>query len=233
MLGRGISAHGRPGGPGGDPAADLAAARRGDNVAFGRLALWCEAEGGRLALSYVRDEDAARDVWQDALIQAWERVPAFDGDERAFRGWLMTILVNRCRNWVRDDRRHAPIEPVAGGRGTGATEQPTEPLHLLLDPDKSLDQLLEDDDYRALLRAAVAAVPEPFREVLRLHACDYSYAEIAALLGVNTNTVGTRLSRARERARAYVVGVGPHPPAPSPNTGRGGAAPNTGRGGAG
>jgi RNA polymerase sigma factor (sigma-70 family) len=188
----------------GDPEADLAAARRGDNAAFGRLALWCEAEAARVARSFVGDEDEARDRWQDALLAAWQRVPRFEGDAAAFRAWLMTILVNGCRNWVRDEARHRPIEPLAGGRGTGATEQPTEPLHLLLDPEKSLEQLVEDGDFEALLRAAIAAVPEPYRDVLRLHACDYSYAEIAALLGTNTNTVGTRLARARARARAFV-----------------------------
>ncbi len=87
------------------PAEDLAAARRGDNAAFGRLVDWCEAEGWRLACSYVGDEDVAADMWQDALLVAWGRLREFEGTADQFRGWLMTILVNRCRNQLRDDRR--------------------------------------------------------------------------------------------------------------------------------
>jgi RNA polymerase sigma-70 factor, ECF subfamily len=49
--------------------------------------------------------------------------------------------------------------------------------------------------------AAMAQLEEPFQETFRLSFSGYSYAEIAAKMGVNTNTVGTRIHRAKRDLR--------------------------------
>ena len=50
----------------------------------------------------------------------------------------------------------------------------------------------------AALEAAIAGLPQPFREVLVLRDINgLSYREIAAMLGVPIGTVMSRLSRAR------------------------------------
>ncbi len=185
--------------------ADLAAAVRGDAAAFGRLATWLERDCWRLALTFTGDEDLAGDMWQDALLAAWERLPRFRGELSGFRGWMMTIVANRCRNQLSYDRRHRPVMPTAGSAGTGRTEQPTEPLHLILDPSAPLEQLLEDRAWEDLLRTTLAAVPEPHQTALRYHCLDYGYAEIAELIGSGTNTVGTRIYRGRQAARRFLA----------------------------
>ncbi|MEY3406462.1 MAG: Sigma-70, region 4, partial [Actinomycetota bacterium] len=47
----------------------------------------------------------------------------------------------------------------------------------------------------------MAQLEEPFQETFRLSFSGYSYAEIAAKMGVNTNTVGTRIHRAKRDLR--------------------------------
>ncbi|NTV27819.1 MAG: sigma-70 family RNA polymerase sigma factor, partial [Methanothrix sp.] len=52
---------------------------------------------------------------------------------------------------------------------------------------------------RAELRQALAALPEPQRQVLLLHVLEnLSGEEIAETLGISPNTVWTRLHRARK-----------------------------------
>ncbi|HWN66258.1 MAG TPA: sigma-70 region 4 domain-containing protein, partial [Haliangium sp.] len=53
--------------------------------------------------------------------------------------------------------------------------------------------------------AALSQLEEPFRRVYELHCLSHaSYDQIAVLLGIPRNTVGTRLMRARRKVRALL-----------------------------
>jgi RNA polymerase sigma-70 factor (ECF subfamily) len=48
---------------------------------------------------------------------------------------------------------------------------------------------------------ALRQLEEPFQQTIRLWLTGYSYNEIAAEMGVSTNTVGTRIHRAKQDLR--------------------------------
>jgi DNA-directed RNA polymerase specialized sigma24 family protein len=87
----------------------LAAARGGDEQAFGRL--WRDVQPGLLRYLQVIGAESVDDVASEAWLEVARRLPTFGGDEPAFRGWLFTIARRRVIDaWRRSARR--PIYTV-------------------------------------------------------------------------------------------------------------------------
>jgi RNA polymerase sigma factor (sigma-70 family) len=126
----------------------------------------------------------ADDIVQDAMLRAFRGFNGFRGDN--VRPWLLTIVRNCWRSGAAQSRRrgHAPL-PAEDDRP------------LAFDgPDPETEALRASEGRR--LDAAIAALPEDFREVLLLREMeDMSYREIAEAVGAPIGTVMSRLARAR------------------------------------
>ena len=138
----------------------------------------------RYARSLTRDESAADDIVQDALIKALKRRDTFrPGSSK--RGWLLAIVHNVFVSMRRREQAEA-------NRDARFAEE-------------MIDRLEPDQEYSAYLgevAQAFATLPEHHRAVLHLIAIEgQSYQEAAAILGVPTGTIMSRLSRARAALR--------------------------------
>ena len=145
-----------------------------------------------LARYLTRDPVLSEDVVQDALLRAFRAYGQFRGDSP--RAWLFAIVRNCCSS--AHGRRGVGLSLVVSesGLGDGAAER------LEQEPDPGPTP--EDDASRnsdiERVRAAIEAMPEPFRETVVLRDLeDLSYAEIAQVTGVPIGTVMSRLSRGR------------------------------------
>lgn len=138
----------------------------------------------------------AEDVVQEASLRAWQaevRRPA------AARAWLLAITRNAALTRLRARRR-------SNGKVVPFPENGRE-LERLAAPDPSADAVLAAEQRRQLLRAALAELPAPFREVVVLRDVEgLSYREIAEVLGLPEGTVMSRLSRGRRALRALLEG---------------------------
>ena len=134
-----------------------------------------------LARLVCRDTSDAGDAVQSAFEQAWRHRSSLR-DPAAIRSWLDRIVV---REAIRHDRhRRSPREiPVD-----------------VIDPRASHDESMAD------LRRAFEALPADQRAAIALHLhLGYSIAETAAIVGVPTETLKSRIRLARERLRKAMV----------------------------
>ncbi|ACM03065.1 sigma-70 family RNA polymerase sigma factor [Cereibacter sphaeroides] len=72
-----------------------------------------DAEGGRMlgvARRMLRRSDLAEDAVQDALVLVWRRAGQFDPARGSARGWLYTILRNRCLTMLRREDREVTTD---------------------------------------------------------------------------------------------------------------------------
>lgn len=135
----------------------------------------------------VIDEADVADVEQDALIRIAESIAAFRGDAR-FTTWLHRVARNTAIDHLRRRRDAVPLEP----------EQ--------MAPSERISSLIAT---RATLEAALAALPDAYREpVMMRDVAQLPYAEIAERLGLNLNTVRTRIARGRALVAATLVARG-------------------------
>ncbi|OPX94632.1 MAG: ECF RNA polymerase sigma factor SigE [Pelotomaculum sp. PtaB.Bin104] len=141
--------------------------------------------------------DDAHDLAQEAFIRAFRAIESFR-NEADFGTWLHRITVNVWLNYRRKNGGNKLLsldEPYQGEDGS-------EVRHEVADSDGDPQQVLEDKEFRGLVRMALMELSEEHRAVLVLREIEgYNYEEISRMLGCSLGTVKSRLSRAREVMR--------------------------------
>ena len=149
----------------------------GDGEAFTQLMEGQKQTLYKVARSYLHSDADAADAMGDTVLACWEKLPQLR-QPRYFRTWLVRILIRKCQDILRQQRRLVPLEdapePAAG-----------EPGH-----------------QRAEFLALLDSLDEKYRTVLLLYYGEgFSTPEIARMLQLNEETVKTRLKRARASFR--------------------------------
>jgi len=147
------------------------------------------------ALRLTRNEADAQDLVQDTYLKAFRSAAQFQSGTN-LRAWMFTILHNTFLNHLRD-RGREPVEADSGvvERAADTTEGPATPEDVLLRTTLDAD-----------LQAALDALPEAFREAVWLRDVEqFSYDDIARILGVPIGTVMSRISRGRRLLHQRLV----------------------------
>jgi RNA polymerase sigma-70 factor (ECF subfamily) len=180
----------------------LARLRTGDGDAYEELV---RAYSGRLlavARRIVGSDEEARDVIQDAFLNAFRSLPRFHGDAR-LSTWLHRIVVNSALMKLRTRKRkpEESIEPLlpaflADGhyaeRFSAWGEQ--------------ADTALSRAETKDLVRKYIDQLPESFRTVLLLRDIEgLDTEETARVLETTPNAVKIRLHRARAALRTLLA----------------------------
>ncbi|RMH37881.1 MAG: sigma-70 family RNA polymerase sigma factor [Deltaproteobacteria bacterium] len=150
-----------------------------------------------VAMKYMKDEDAAADVTQDALLLAHRHRDSFRGDAR-YSTWLYRVAATTALMHLRKRRRTAREIPVAPRAGAAAAanelDQPA--------GDSSPEEVVAAREAMAIVDRALAALGDKYRDVFRMRFVEgYTESEIARRLDLNVATVKTRAFRARLAVR--------------------------------
>jgi RNA polymerase sigma factor (sigma-70 family) len=131
-------------------------------------------------------------VVQDASLRAFRGIRGFVGGSA--RAWVLRIVRNTAYSWLHKNHPSAVIT--------------VEDLDKPSDPDaKTPEAAVIANADAEHLRAAIAALPTPFRETLVLRDIEgLDYREIAEATEVPIGTVMSRLARARGRLIATIGG---------------------------
>ncbi|HEV8516741.1 MAG TPA: sigma-70 family RNA polymerase sigma factor [Candidatus Limnocylindrales bacterium] len=169
-----------------DQASIIAAVTAGDRDAFGRIV---EAESGavfRTCYRILGRVDEAEDAVQETFVSAFRSLDTFRG-EGSLSAWLARIATRLALRRLGQRRLVVSLDPIAHDR----PEQGPDPLGAALAAERG-----------ERLRAAVAALPDPYREVVALRFfAECSLAEIADATGRPLATVKTHLRRGLLRLR--------------------------------
>jgi len=157
-------------------------AQYGDERSFERCFVAHYDKVVLIAYKVLGDRQAAEDVAQEVFLSFHARV---DPSAEWAPGWLWAASAHRALNVVRGSRRRRDREL----RVAPATPVPNP----------------EDDaiaaDQRAVVRAALARLPQRQAEILAMQASGLSYADIASAIGVQPGSVGTLIARAQKLLR--------------------------------
>jgi RNA polymerase sigma-70 factor (ECF subfamily) len=153
----------------------------------------------RLCTALTGDAEAAEDLAQEAMIEAWRHRDRLR-DHEGLSAWLSAIARNVCLRWSR--RRGRDLRRLDPGRGK-PFENPAE-----LVPDVAdLELELERGELAELLQRAMALLPADTRQALiQCYVQERSRGEVAAQLGLTEGAVGMRLMRGKLALRRALDG---------------------------
>lgn len=181
-------------------------AREGDQDAFRDLVERHQGRAYRLALRVLRDEEAARDAVQEALLKAYRSLGRFEG-RSSFYTWLYRLVMNQCLDMKRADRsgRHVDLEDDDAFDRAVAAADPPEVAGVAFEP--AAERMRAE--LRDALADAMASLPEGARRILLLREVDgLSYAELAEVLEIPKGTVMSRLHYARKKVQEFLREAG-------------------------
>jgi len=169
-------------------------AQQGDEGALAALYARHAPALYRLAYGLLTDHEDAEEVVQDALAYALSRLERYDAQKSAFRTWLHTITVSRCRNKRR--RRWLPSirlsEWLGGGGDVSAPGQEPE------------EAVLAGEEAHQVWRA-MGQLSAMVREVVVLRYWGgYTMPEIARIVGCPTSTAQSRLRLAHQQMEHHL-----------------------------
>ncbi|KRA41900.1 sigma-70 family RNA polymerase sigma factor [Pseudoxanthomonas sp. Root630] len=170
--------------------AELPAATRGSQEAYGRIVHACQNTVTAIALAITRDVQASEDIAQEAFLKAWQQLDRLK-NSASFLPWLRQITRNLARDWLRAQHgRPMSGEAAEIAIGMAADPGPTPSEHLL------------QTEEEIVATEIISALPEDSREALLLYYREgQSSQQVADLLGLSDAAVRKRLSRARSMVR--------------------------------
>ncbi len=162
------------------------AALGGDKEAFGRLVERYQDRVFNTLVRVLGSRDDARDIVQDAFVQAFVKLDSFRGDAK-FYTWLYRIAMNLA---LSHRRRRRPTESLDATKDNVGEEpvaqQPT-----------AAQEMIERERAEQL-QQALLELNDGHRQILVLRELEgFSYETISEILELPVGTVRSRLFRAR------------------------------------
>ena len=181
----------------------LAAYQQGDPGAFESLLRRHRAPLFTFLLRMLGDRERAEDLAQETFLRIVKGAQAWEHRAR-FQTWLFTIARNLCVDLSRRDRfRRADSIDAEGPDGAPPMVESV--------PGREIDPArgAESARMRPLLQQALLALPAEQREVFVLREqAGLPFREIAEMVGVNENTVKSRMRYALEGLRKALLAAG-------------------------
>ena len=121
------------------------------------------------------------DLFQEVLINLWKSYPHFRG-ESSIKTWIWRVSLNTCCSVERGKKRVLPTVPILESDILPESDEPGRQIKMLYERINKLE--LFD------------------RAIILLWLESMSYDEIAAIVGLTTSAVTTRLFRIKEQLKS-------------------------------
>jgi RNA polymerase sigma-70 factor (ECF subfamily) len=166
----------------------LADAANGDGKAFQILYERYRDPIFRFAFRLLGSAEAAEDVAHDCFLSLMQEPRRFDPERASLRTYIYAAARNQAAKRDHNSGREAGLEEMGEEPELGERHSP-------------IARVL-DNELASEVEQAIAALPPLQREAIVLFEYeDLTLAEIAAVVGADSNTVKARLFRAREKLR--------------------------------
>jgi RNA polymerase sigma-70 factor, ECF subfamily len=169
--------------------------RDGDPDAFEAMVRRYGTQMLAVARRLVRNEDDAREVVQEAFLQAFRALDDFRADAK-LSTWLHRIVVNTGLMRLRSSSRRPEgfiDDLLPDFDTTGHHASPFTPIPM------TVEDAIERQEVRAQVRTALERLPAAYRAIIVLRDFeDLTTEEAATALGISENAAKIRLHRARQ-----------------------------------
>jgi RNA polymerase sigma factor (sigma-70 family) len=139
----------------------------------------------KVCCMYAERGEDRKDIFQEIVLQAWSAYPRFKNTAKAST-WLYRIALNTAINYQRKNNRLITVS-CADFLSAAADDISASPAF--------------DDEYR-LMHQFISGLPALEKALVMLYLDEYSYQEIADIMGLSQTNVGTKLMRIKEKLKS-------------------------------
>jgi len=166
-------------------------AQDGSQDAFAELVARYQSKVFTMAMSFIRNREAADDAAQEVFLKAYLALPKFHMKSE-FGTWLYRIAVNHIKDVLRKKSRSREV-PLDDVREASVMDE---------NGLEKAEVERETEVRRNLVQKFVQSLPEKYRVILTLRDIQgLPYEEISQVLQLSPGTVDSRLHRARRMLR--------------------------------
>jgi RNA polymerase sigma-70 factor (ECF subfamily) len=170
----------------------LAAAREGDQAAYGEMCKRHSKKILRVTLRITRNYEDAEDALQECFLRAMIHIRDFDGRSQ-FSTWLTRIAINAALMKIRQQRKHRE----SSINGTADFREEPQLIEL---PDRSLnpEDIYSEREQAMILREALYALRPRIRAAIEIcHLQERSLTETSRKLGISVAATKGRVFHAK------------------------------------
>lgn len=160
--------------------------REGDKEAFQELYNKYAEYALRTAAAITRNKMNAADAVQETFIRIYKNIESFDID-KPFEPWLYRILVNECNRILSKNSNTILIDDFIQNNLQGAIE----------------DQR-KFEEYENLYKAIESLDENNKIPIILKYLKGFKENEIAEILGINVNTIKSRLFKGRQKLKTLI-----------------------------
>ena len=165
-------------------------AKSGEVRAFTDLIHSIENDLYRIAKTRLDNDDDICDAIQETMINAYKHLKKLK-DNSHFKSWIIKILINECNKIYKTKKRK---EKLFKKITKEENIQPIDESVNLVDSKINFELLVEKLPYEEKLLVTL------------FYYNQYSCTEISEIVGMNINTVKSKLKRSKEKVKKYYEG---------------------------
>ena len=143
----------------------------------------------KIVRSYAFTGMDREDLFQEISLQIWKSVPSFRG-ESSVMTWLYRVSLNTAIRFSQREKKRS-----------GNNTELDDAQHVLIENDTSKDDRLQ------WLYDEIAKLNEIDRSITLLMLEDFSYREMASIVGITESNIGVRINRIKkhliEKSKKY------------------------------
>lgn len=196
------------------------ACRGGDRQAFKLLMQRYQRKVYSIAYGFLRNQEDALDVVQEAFIKVHRYLNNFEGNS-SFYTWLYRIVTNLCIDHMRKNKRYRALEfddslrhEGKNDEGIGAVQRP---LSGMGDP----ANMLQRREILDAVQDGLKYLSDKHRAVIIMRELEgLSYEEMAKAMGCSKGTIMSRLFHARRNMQKLLTERLGYVPEPETSGGR-------------
>ena len=139
----------------------------------------------RICKVYGKDDQDAKDFFQEVLIQIWKSLPSFN-EQASISTWIYRITLNVCMRASINAKkvRHTSLH------GIDIKAEPASPF--------------ENQEKYQRLYTCISKLPDTEKSIVLLVLEDMSYKEISQIIGLSENHIAVKFKRLKEKLYNYL-----------------------------
>lgn len=160
--------------------------REGDKDAFQELYNKYAEYALRTAAAVTKNKMNAADAVQETFIRIYKNIESFDIN-KPFEPWLYRILINECNRILSKNLNTILVDDFVKNNLQG-----------------SIEDQLKFEEYESLYKAIQSLDNNNKIPIILKYLKGFQENEIAEILGINVNTIKSRLFKGRQRLKAII-----------------------------